>query len=102
MYGAGIWGYFNPHKTRLKKEDMPIDQIYLNLLCEKLHIKFSKFILGVNKKATNFAVLSELGRFPIHFDIIKAMVRFWYRLENLDNAFPLLGHYHQIGKFCVR
>ena len=90
LYGSEIWGYFNSHKARFKKDDLPIDQIHLNLLCEKLHIKFSKFVLGVNKKATNFAVLSELGRFPIHFDIIKSMMRFWYRLENLGNAFPLL------------
>jgi hypothetical protein len=38
----------------------------------------------VNKRATNFATLSELGRFPLHFDIIKSMIRYWYRLENLD------------------
>jgi hypothetical protein len=54
-----------------------LDQIYLNLEIEKLHIKFSKYILGVNKRATNFATLSELGRFPLHFDIIKSMILYW-------------------------
>ena len=45
--------------------------------------------LVYTKKTTNFAVLSELGRFPLHFDIVKAIINFWVRLENLDN-FPLL------------
>ena len=31
---------------------------------EKLHIHFCKYILGVHKK-TNFAVTSELARYPI-------------------------------------
>jgi hypothetical protein len=30
-------------------------------------MKFCKRVLGVHKKSTNFAVLSELGRFPIHY-----------------------------------
>jgi hypothetical protein len=68
-----------------------LDQIYLNLEIEKLHIKFSK-------RATNFATLSELGRFPLHFDIIKSMIRYWYRLENLDSIFTLLKDAYKESK----
>ena len=53
-------------------------------MCEKMHIKFCKSLLGIHRTSTNFAVLSELGRFPIHFDILKAMLSYWHRLENLD------------------
>jgi len=90
LYGSEIWGCFNPFKKVLKKDDISFDKIYPNLFADKLHIKFCKFILGVNKKATHFAVLSELGRFPLHFDIIKSKIRYWYRLENLGSSFPLL------------
>jgi len=90
LYGSEIWGCFKPFKKVLKKDDISFDKIYPNLFADKLHIKFCKFILGVNKKATNFAVLSELGRFPLHFDIIKSKIRYWYRLENLGSSFPLL------------
>jgi hypothetical protein len=38
--------------------------------CEKFNIKFSKFILGVHKKSSNFAVLGELGRYPLYIIII--------------------------------
>ena len=49
-----------------------------------MHIKFAKFILGVNRKSTNFAVMSELGRFPFYLDIIKNVLKYWHRLENVD------------------
>jgi hypothetical protein len=53
-------------------------------MCEKMHIKICKSLLGIHRTSTNVAVLSELGRFPIHFDILKAMLSYWHRLENLD------------------
>lgn len=48
----------------------------------------------MHKKATNFGVLSELGRTSMHYDIIKNMVNYWHRLENLDSSsnFILLKH----------
>jgi hypothetical protein len=54
-------------------------------MCEKLRIKFGKFILGVHRKTTNQAVLSQIGRFPIYFGIIKSMLNYWQRLEYLDS-----------------
>jgi hypothetical protein len=52
--------------------------------------KFCRFILGVHKKSTNFGVLSELGRFPIYYDIFQSMLNYWHRLETLDSTFPIL------------
>lgn len=46
-----------------------LEQIYSKLYSEKMHQKFGKYILGVHKKAT--AVLSELGRHPLYFNIVK-------------------------------
>ena len=77
-------------KFGVRNGNIPIDQIFSKLHCEKLHLKFCKFLLGVHKISTNFAVQSELGRFPLHFDILKQILRFWHRLENLDWSFPLL------------
>ena len=53
---------------------MDLDEIYFDLEPDKLHLKISKFILGVNKKSCNFAILSELGRFPIYISLIKSIV----------------------------
>ena len=46
-----------------------------------------KIVLGVNSKATNFAVRSDLGRFPLHIRIFTAMLKYWNRLKDfIDNS----------------
>jgi hypothetical protein len=56
--------------------------------------------LGVHKKSTNVTVLSELCRFPIHYQIIKQMLGYWHHLENLESSFPLLnGAYNSPNNF---
>ena len=49
-----------------KQKKSEIYDIYKDWECEKLNIKFCKYILGVNKKTTNLAVLAELWKFPIY------------------------------------
>jgi hypothetical protein len=34
-----------------------------------------KYILGVNRKASNIAVMSELERYPIYFSVILSMLK---------------------------
>ena len=46
--------------------------------------------MGLNKKSVNHASLSELGRYPLHYDIVKRLLKYCYRLENLTTEFPLL------------
>ena len=54
-------------------------------------MKFMKIALGVNYKATNFAVRSELGRFPSHIKIYTAMLKNWNRVANdSDCIFSIL------------
>lgn len=38
----------------------------------------------------NCASLSELGRFPLHYDIVNRLLKYCYILENLTTEFPLL------------
>ena len=62
---------------------MDLDKIYFDLEPDKLHLKISKFILGVNKKSCNFAILSELGRFPIYITLIKSIINYYFRIVNM-------------------
>jgi hypothetical protein len=71
-------------------QNLSFDQIYCKQKAELLHQKFCKYILGVRKKSTKFTVLSELGRFPLHFSVIKAMIRYYDRLQKIEEMFPLL------------
>jgi hypothetical protein len=41
-----------------------------------VQVKFAKYILGVNKTASNLAVLGELGMIPCSVDAIKLSVDF--------------------------
>ena len=47
LYGSEVWGVYN------FKE------------CDKLHIKFCKYSLGVRQQTPNMAVYGELGRVPL-------------------------------------
>ena len=90
LYGCEIWGTFNPLSSKFRNGIDSFEHIYSKLIAEKLHLKFCKFILGTHSKTTNFAVLSELGRFPLTFNIIKAMLKFYYRAGKCETSFPLL------------
>ena len=75
-----------------------------NFPCEKLNIKFSKFILGVHKKSSNFAVLGELGRYPLYITIINTILKYLNRIKELDHdsllyqSFPESKSIWQSGK----
>ena len=50
-----------------------------------INLKFCKFILGVNSKSSNVAVLSEIGRFPIYFNIVLSMISYIHRLQHCSS-----------------
>ena len=83
---------FNINNTKLKDtNNIQINDCYKIYKDETLHLKFCKYILGLNKKSVNHASLSELGRHPLlHYDIVKSLLKYCYRLENLTTEFPLL------------
>ena len=53
--------------------------------CEKLHIKFLKYVLGVHRKTTNVAVMGELGRYPIKIDVFCDTVEYFERFPPKNN-----------------
>ena len=60
-----------------------LEKIFENVLPEKVHTRFCKYILGVNKYASNIASKAELGRFPFAFSSLLESVRFLlYLLQN--------------------
>jgi hypothetical protein len=86
--------------SEVKKDNVvEKNKIFNNLKCETLHINYCKSILGVQKKSSNFAVLCELGRFPLYYHFIKAMINYWFRLETLQNpSFILLKETYLVSK----
>jgi hypothetical protein len=49
------------------KKKLELYDLFKDWEYEKLNLKFCKYLLGVNKRSTNIAVLSELGRMPLFF-----------------------------------
>lgn len=66
LYGCEIWGNDN------------------NSIIERLHLKFCKMLLGINKSSPTCIVLGELGRFPLDVYIRSRMINFWSRLVTDD------------------
>jgi hypothetical protein len=63
-----------------------MQQIYIDDFIDKSHFKYLKYILGVNKKSTNLAVLSELGRYPLYFSVVLSMLKYWFRIDNMESG----------------
>ena len=66
LYGSEIWGIEKLKLNNISKVYESMD----SFTSEKPNLSFSKFILGVHKKAQNTTVRSELGRFPLGIDIM--------------------------------
>ena len=65
-YGAEIWG------------TCKVEYI------EKVQTKFCKYILGVNSKTSNSAVLGECGRQPLVCAYMVKCVNYWIKLTNMS------------------
>ena len=90
-YGCEIWGMFATNSAACKKIDQYLfEKVFENDISEKSQMKFMKYILGVNKKSSNIAVMSELGRYPLYFSIILSMLKYYHRLVTCDSDHELL------------
>jgi hypothetical protein len=65
LYSSEVWGMFNmASKLKKSKNDLIYD-LYNDHKIEKLNLNLCKSILGVGSKASNLAVVGELGRYPL-------------------------------------
>ena len=44
---------------------------------DKTYMRFCKYVFGVHSKTCNFAVISELGQFPLTISSLTSCVNFW-------------------------
>ena len=80
LYGSELWGadilcMSNPKKFFESME---------KLLCEKLNMSISRFVLGVHKKSQTSAVKGELSRAPLAIDIVANVLKFREYLRGKD------------------
>jgi hypothetical protein len=81
LYGSEVWGAyiyrFNNNVHKLLED--------VTSLIEKLHSKICKYILQVNKQASNYAVRLELGRLPLFVNIVCKMLKYYVNICNRDD-----------------
>ena len=75
-YGSEIW-----------ISDFTIKELISdNIPFEKIHNRFCKYLLGVHKKASNFASKCKLGRLPIISFITSLPFKYYSRLKELPST----------------
>lgn len=84
-YGSELWSAFDSNKKSIQNKD-GIAKFLDSLDIEKVHVKFCKFILGVNKRAVNLAVKGELGRFPIGISCMLQALKYWFHIQTSNNG----------------
>jgi len=95
-FGSEVWGVYV--KQDFEKWD--------NSPTEKVHLRFCKYYLGVNRKASNIACRAELGRFPLKIFIEKLIFKYFNHLMNLPEnsitkqAFLTSKSLHERNKPC--
>ena len=92
MYGSEITCAFN-----VRGDSNYIFENVLKSEQELIHIRFCKYLMGVNKKASNLATLGEFGRYPI---FLRSMKQIWKLIEKCKNCDDdnLLKHAYEENK----
>ncbi|MCG7891851.1 MAG: reverse transcriptase family protein [Candidatus Thiodiazotropha endolucinida] len=98
LYNSDIWlGY----KTCFQKKS--IEEIFEISIkgqndFDKVLMRFSKFVLGVHSKASNFAVISELGQYPLIISAIVGCINFWlHALQSSSSSLVNKAYLEQYG-----
>ena len=92
LYNCEVWGplCFSKNKNQLKI----FDEVK-NSPDSKIQHQFLKSVLGVGKRASHWAVLSETGRHPLRGRIMSSMLRYWLHLYTSPS--PILSSSLQVN-----
>ena len=82
------WNHY--HNTTIKHPSQPpLGQGLLRKIsltnCEKVHLHFLKWALGVHRRASSAGVWGESGRYPLVYECINLTLNYVRRLQKLNN-----------------
>ena len=87
-YNSEVWGISCFPGNKNNDILLNQDTIYKHPV-EGLHIKFIKRILGIRENASNWAAISEVGRFPIIIRIFTGLIKFFSHLQESTSGILL-------------
>jgi hypothetical protein len=82
LYNCEITGACIPRSLTYEKFTRNMWDIGKEL--NKVVLGFLRQLLGVHKKTTNIAILSETGKFPVVMKIYKYQMRYWNRITSSE------------------
>ena len=53
---------------------------------EKVHLRYCKLFLGLNRKASNYAARGEMGRIPLQLTILKRILKYNLYLNSKEDS----------------
>ena len=97
LYNSEIWGAMGHHvnERQLQGECGTTNLYFKNNQYEKMHLRWCKYILGVNGKSTNIAVLAELGRYPLRVEVLTNSIKYWLRMIGANPGSLLYDCYRE-------
>ena len=80
VYASDVWGHSYTQDGEINFNNLlRYDDI------EQTHLKYLRFALCVSKKAPNIGIYGETGRYPLAIDAMINSIKYWSRLNALDN-----------------
>ena len=52
-----------------------------DLIAERLHVKFCKYVSEVSRRSTNIAIAGGLGRYPLFLEVLLNMIKYCIHLS---------------------
>ena len=94
LYGAPIWlpslsiikNLFNSFSFTFPSNPKNITGKISATSCERTHLAFLKWALGVHRLSSNIGCWGETGRYPIIYQGIKLSLNYLQRLNNLKDG----------------
>ena len=74
-YGCEVWGTYQKQNFDVWDKNQ----------IEKVHLQFCKYYLGINRKSSNIASRSELGRFPLKIFIDTLILKYYNHLITMPD-----------------
>ena len=70
---------------------------------DEIYTRVSKYVLGADSKASNFAVYSELGQFPLIISVISSTIKFWiHTLQSCNESLTSKAYWEYLNNRSMK
>ena len=104
LYCSEIWSPYciNFVKLASKENRYCLEESYIDFYPEKIHTKFCKFLIGVNKYSSNLACKSEVGRYPLAISASLLSLKYWLHIKcRLDDTTFAVSSMKYISRYTT-